>query len=112
MFEALVATGERLMTEPGVRVVVLSGEGPDFCAGLDWVVPAKGSGDRYSSPAQHPPSAGPTKAAFCQIKCWHGNAPLLGYEHIHVDIQAPGRADNGGAPINCAPTVVWAMSWN
>lgn len=35
MFTALIATGERLKTEPGVRVVVLSGEGRAFCAGLD-----------------------------------------------------------------------------
>jgi enoyl-CoA hydratase/carnithine racemase len=35
MFEALVAAGERLKTEPGLRVVVLSGEGRAFCAGLD-----------------------------------------------------------------------------
>jgi len=36
MFEALAAAGERLKTEPGVRVVVLSGEGSSFCAGLDF----------------------------------------------------------------------------
>jgi enoyl-CoA hydratase/carnithine racemase len=35
MFEALVAAGERLKTEKGVRCVVLSGEGRAFCAGLD-----------------------------------------------------------------------------
>ncbi len=35
MFEALVETGERLKTEPGLRAVVLSGEGRAFCAGLD-----------------------------------------------------------------------------
>jgi len=35
MFEALVATGERLKKEPGLRAVVLSGEGRAFCAGLD-----------------------------------------------------------------------------
>ena len=35
MFDALVATGERLKTEKGVRAVVLSGEGRAFCAGLD-----------------------------------------------------------------------------
>jgi enoyl-CoA hydratase/carnithine racemase len=35
MFEALVATTERLSQEKGVRVVVLSGEGKAFCAGLD-----------------------------------------------------------------------------
>src|SRR6476619_1464601 len=35
MFEALVATSERLAREKGVRAVVLSGEGRSFCAGLD-----------------------------------------------------------------------------
>ncbi|MBR0694578.1 crotonase/enoyl-CoA hydratase family protein [Bradyrhizobium lablabi] len=35
MFEALVATTERLSREKGLRVVVLSGEGRAFCAGLD-----------------------------------------------------------------------------
>jgi len=35
MFEALVTTTERLSKEKGVRVVVLSGEGRAFCAGLD-----------------------------------------------------------------------------
>jgi len=35
MFEALIAAGERLKTEPGLRAVVLSGEGRAFCAGLD-----------------------------------------------------------------------------
>jgi enoyl-CoA hydratase/carnithine racemase len=36
MFEALVATGERIAGDRAVRAVVLSGEGPAFCAGLDW----------------------------------------------------------------------------
>jgi enoyl-CoA hydratase/carnithine racemase len=36
MFSALAEAGERLKTEPGVRVVVLSGEGGSFCAGLDF----------------------------------------------------------------------------
>jgi enoyl-CoA hydratase/carnithine racemase len=35
MFDALIATGERLKSEPGVRAVVLSGDGRAFCAGLD-----------------------------------------------------------------------------
>ena len=64
MFEALVAAGERLKTQPGLRAVVLSGEGPDFCAGLDFVsFQAMASGDRFSSAAQRPPSGGPTKVA-------------------------------------------------
>ena len=36
MFEALAAAGERLKTEPSVRVAVLSGDGSSFCAGLDF----------------------------------------------------------------------------
>ncbi len=36
MFSAIAEAGERLKTEPGVRVVVLSGEGASFCAGLDF----------------------------------------------------------------------------
>ncbi|WP_101675772.1 crotonase/enoyl-CoA hydratase family protein [Alloalcanivorax mobilis] len=35
MFQALAGIGERLAAEPGLRAVVLSGEGPSFCAGLD-----------------------------------------------------------------------------
>jgi enoyl-CoA hydratase/carnithine racemase len=35
MFAALIAAGERLKAEPGLRAVVLSGEGRAFCAGLD-----------------------------------------------------------------------------
>ena len=35
MFDALVATSDRLSREKGVRAVVLSGEGRSFCAGLD-----------------------------------------------------------------------------
>ena len=36
MFDALVAAGDSLSRERGVRAVVLSGEGRAFCAGLDF----------------------------------------------------------------------------
>ena len=35
MFEAIVAAAEQVAAEPGVRAVVLHGEGPSFCSGLD-----------------------------------------------------------------------------
>jgi enoyl-CoA hydratase/carnithine racemase len=35
MFEAIIGAAERLSSEPGVRAVVLHGEGPSFCSGLD-----------------------------------------------------------------------------
>jgi enoyl-CoA hydratase/carnithine racemase len=35
MFEAIIGAAEQLRDEPGVRAVVLHGEGPSFCSGLD-----------------------------------------------------------------------------
>jgi enoyl-CoA hydratase/carnithine racemase len=35
MFEAIIAAAERLTAEPGVRAVILHGDGPSFCSGLD-----------------------------------------------------------------------------
>ena len=63
MFEALVVTGERLKSQPGVRAVVLSGAGPDFCAGLDFAsFQAMRAGMRLSATAQLPAADGPAKA--------------------------------------------------
>ena len=63
MFEALVTAGERLKTQPGLRAVVLSGAGPDFCAGLDFgSFQAMRAGERLSATAQLPPTAGPARA--------------------------------------------------
>ena len=65
MFAALVSTGERLKSEPGVRAVVLSGEGPDFCAGLDFgEFQAMRDGGKVGvlSAADLPPATGPARA--------------------------------------------------
>jgi enoyl-CoA hydratase/carnithine racemase len=35
MFESILEAAGRLMDEPGLRAVVLHGEGPSFCAGID-----------------------------------------------------------------------------
>jgi enoyl-CoA hydratase/carnithine racemase len=35
MFEAIAGAAERLAVEPGVRAIVLHGDGPSFCSGLD-----------------------------------------------------------------------------
>ncbi len=35
MFEAIIGAAERLRSEAGLRAVVLHGEGPSFCSGLD-----------------------------------------------------------------------------
>jgi enoyl-CoA hydratase/carnithine racemase len=63
MFAALVTAGERLKSEPGVRAVVLSGEGPDFCAGLDvGSFAAMRDGERLSLQVDLPPGHGPAQA--------------------------------------------------
>jgi enoyl-CoA hydratase/carnithine racemase len=35
MFDAIIAAAARLRVEPGVRAVVLHGDGPSFCSGID-----------------------------------------------------------------------------
>jgi enoyl-CoA hydratase/carnithine racemase len=50
-FAAIEAAGEQLKRTPGLRVVVLSGEGESFCAGLDFSMFSgmAGDGERRSS---------------------------------------------------------------
>ena len=63
MFAGLVTAGERLKSEPGVRAVVLSGEGPDFCAGLDFgSFAAMRDGERLSALVDLPAGSGPARA--------------------------------------------------
>ena len=51
MFAAITEAGEKVATLPGVRVVVLSGEGRGFCAGLDFSS-FKGMATGSGSPAR------------------------------------------------------------
>jgi enoyl-CoA hydratase/carnithine racemase len=45
MFEAILAAAGRVGSEPGVRAVVLHGDGPSFCSGLDVMsIMASGNG--------------------------------------------------------------------
>lgn len=63
MFAGLVSAGERLKREPGLRAVVLSGEGPDFCAGLDFAsFQAMGDGQDAGLDVDLPPAEGPAQA--------------------------------------------------
>lgn len=64
MFAGLVMAGERLKSEPGVRAVVLSGDGPDFCAGLDFgMFQAMRNGNRLTTHVDLPATSGPARSA-------------------------------------------------
>jgi enoyl-CoA hydratase/carnithine racemase len=83
MFEALVATGERLATEPSLRAVVLAGEGPSFCAGLDFASFMREGIDLAVLMRREPGSA----ANFVQRAAWVWRelpVPVVAALHGHV----------------------------
>jgi enoyl-CoA hydratase/carnithine racemase len=43
MFHALANTGQTLQDDTSIRVAILYGAGPSFCAGLDFALMAKNS---------------------------------------------------------------------
>jgi enoyl-CoA hydratase/carnithine racemase len=45
MFHAIAEAGDALRSQPGVRAVVVSGEGRAFCAGIDTTIFTGGNGD-------------------------------------------------------------------
>jgi enoyl-CoA hydratase/carnithine racemase len=56
MFDAITAAAVRLQSEPGVRAVVLHGEGKSFCSGLDFmaVAAAGENGNSLTAPLDQP----------------------------------------------------------
>ena len=92
MFAALAAAGERLKTEPAVRAVVLSGDGPSFCAGLDFgSFQAMSSGTRSEAPADADVSPGAMQDGrithLGQQVCWVWQelpVPVIAAVHGHA----------------------------
>ena len=70
MFEALVATGERLTQDRSVRAVVLSGEGRGFCAGLDFASFMAMAGERDPGATLLDRSSADSPANFAQRAAW------------------------------------------
>ena len=94
MFAGLVSTGLALHEDPTVRVVVLSGDGPDFCAGLDFgSFRAMADGGRPSAAVALPPSDGPARATGQRaVHVWSSLA-------VPVIAAVAGNALGGGLQI-------------
>jgi enoyl-CoA hydratase/carnithine racemase len=89
MFQALNEVGTRLKTEPGVRAVVVSGEGSSFCAGLDFAsFQMMASGDRPAADDGNPGAmqeGGITHLG--QQVCWvwqEVSVPVIAAVHGHA----------------------------
>jgi enoyl-CoA hydratase/carnithine racemase len=93
MFLAIAEAGERLKTEPGVRAVVLSGEGPSFCAGLDFSSFQAMAGSDFKADASTERSGNPGYIADGRIThlgqqiCWVWQevpVPVIAAVHGHA----------------------------
>jgi len=91
MFSAIAEAGERLKTEPGLRAVVLSGDGPSFCAGLDFSSFQAMAGDERPDAAEAERSPGAMKEGrithLGQQICWVWQevpVPVIAAVHGHA----------------------------
>jgi enoyl-CoA hydratase/carnithine racemase len=95
MFDAIASVLMRLVREPGIRCVVLRGDGPSFCSGLDLVALAGSGGPvALSAPLLDPP---PNR--FQQAAVGWLNLPMPVIAAIH------GNCLGGGLQIALAADV-------
>jgi enoyl-CoA hydratase/carnithine racemase len=109
MFQGLAEMGERLKAEPGVRAVVLSGEGSSFCAGLDFSSFQMMAGNDLDAAAADEGSPGAMKEGrithLGQQVCWVWQeipVPVIAAVHgadiriVHPDTQMSVREVHWG----------------
>lgn len=104
MFEALVAAAAEVARTPGVRAVILSGEGKSFCSGLDIAaVAAAGGTDGASSPLLARTEGQRGNLAQRVALCWR-DLPVPVIAAIHGNCLGGGLQVALGADIRlCAP---------
>ena len=99
MFEGLVAAGEAVIADKSVRAVVLRGEGPSFCAGLDfaWFM---ANPDAGSTLLDRPEGPDASPANLAQRMCWV-------WQEVPVPVVAAmhGHAYGGGLQLALAADV-------
>lgn len=89
MFQAIADAGERLQHEAGLRAVVLSGDGPSFCAGLDFsgfqqMADGNDGASRRGNPGQLQPGG---MTHLGQQVCWVWQelpVPVIAAVHGHA----------------------------
>ncbi len=99
MFEGIIGAAERLMSEPGLRAIVLHGEGPSFCSGLDVM----------SIMASHNGTAGLTDPLDGDVPNWFQRAA---YDWIRMPVPViaaiHGNCLGGGLQIALAADIRFA----
>ena len=107
MFQALNETGEQLMSADDVRVVVLSGNGPGFCAGLDM-----GSFQGMADRAEESDSGNQSSGIAAQTKSVENSAQRAAYiwRRLPMPVIAAlhGVAYGGGCQIALATDIRFA----
>lgn len=97
MFAELAATIERLATLPGLRAVVLSGEGRGFCAGLDMASMAAGTPGLSLEERTHGPAN-----LFQQVAWGWRTLPVPVIAALHGVVLGGGLQIASGADIRIA----------
>jgi enoyl-CoA hydratase/carnithine racemase len=83
MLRAIIDTGERVAADPSVRVVVFSGEGKGFCAGLDRELLAASADPNLQRDDRHAQFTGSIREdAVHAVMVWHDlPAPVIAAVH-------------------------------